>query len=464
MLILKKTKVDLERIIYSLEISDNTKYLRCDRNNSGTLHVKLSAPETITINIISRHSLIALSTNYLVFTNQNYNTYKDIIILTANTSLNGSANDYIDMYVNDVLIKTIKIKVINTTDINDYLYTKESDSYFHFSNNDQLNVLRNNLIGHIYGNGWDTTGQIPTDLPQSINSNINNTVYCNPIGLLNKSSVDRLVYQFGNGWIHYLYHIRPTISNNKAMLCFYGHSLAYEETNMQLTIKYFSDLGYHVIFSYMIQYGENITGDGILKTKGAHWEIKNLESTTPYFNPLKYFINPGIVAINYINSILPNITDIYSTGISGGGWINTITSAIDKRIKKSFSVAGSLPNWVKYPYMSTRKTDYEQGYNGPNEDYYWTTPFISDLFNNKCDYQDLYCLSSQDREHYEFYNIVDPAVFWGYYHTMYKDDIKNKINEIGVYDSFSYTYSPSNIPTHAYSQDLINQINQLIIT
>ena len=41
--------------------------------------------------------------------------------------------------------------------------------------------------------------------------------------------------------------------------------------------------------------------------------------------------------------------DVYMAGLSGGGWSTTFAAAIDKRIKGSFPIAGSVPCDMRNP-------------------------------------------------------------------------------------------------------------------
>ena len=105
-------------------------------------------------------------------------------------------------------------------------------------------------------------------------------------------------------------------------------------------------------------------------------------------------------------------------GISGGGWTTTLASAVDDRIQKSFSVAGSYPIHIR---SSAQKEwgDYEQ-----------TEPEIYQTVN----YLDLYILDSygENREHLQIINQYDTCCFSGTKSELYKDVVKNKVVELGA--------------------------------
>lgn len=59
---------------------------------------------------------------------------------------------------------------------------------------------------------------------------------------------------------------------------------------------------------------------------------------------------------------------IVLTGLSGGGWVTTVTAAIDPRIKLSIPIAGTVPKWptALYPFevpdLPELAGDFEQHY------------------------------------------------------------------------------------------------------
>ena len=64
--------------------------------------------------------------------------------------------------------------------------------------------------------------------------------------------------------------------------------------------------------------------------------------------PLRYFIEPVVLTANFAEA--QGYENIVMAGLSGGGWSTTFASAIDKRIQKSFPIAGSVPCAMRNPF------------------------------------------------------------------------------------------------------------------
>ena len=64
-------------------------------------------------------------------------------------------------------------------------------------------------------------------------------------------------------------------------------------------------------------------------------------------HPLRYFIEPVVLTANYAEA--QGYEEINMAGLSGGGWSTTFAPAVDKRIKRSFPIAGSVPCAMRNP-------------------------------------------------------------------------------------------------------------------
>ena len=96
-------------------------------------------------------------------------------------------------------------------------------------------------------------------------------------------------------------------------------------------------------------------------------------------------------------------------GISGGGWTTTLYAAIDDRISKSFSVAGSLP--ISLRIESRDIGDYEQTHRE---------------FYSIANYLELYvmCSYGENRMQMHIFNKLDPCCFSGDLSMNYENIIK----------------------------------------
>jgi hypothetical protein len=69
-------------------------------------------------------------------------------------------------------------------------------------------------------------------------------------------------------------------------------------------------------------------------------------------SPLKYFLEPTAVSLNYLKARnraghFPNYRTFHMIGLSGGGWATTVYAAIDPAIRCSFPVAGTIPLYLR---------------------------------------------------------------------------------------------------------------------
>eukprot|EP00911_Craspedida_sp_UC1_P001938 UC1_evm2s1491 len=106
------------------------------------------------------------------------------------------------------------------------------------------------------------------------------------------------------------------------------------------------DLGYDLFVLSMplkgVNLGPGASDDGF---PTDHWWFLQWEQKGDY--PLRYFLEPAVLTVNYAKAL--GYDEIYMAGLSGGGWSTTFAPAIDKRIKASFPIAGSVPCAMRNP-------------------------------------------------------------------------------------------------------------------
>ena len=110
---------------------------------------------------------------------------------------------------------------------------------------------------------------------------------------------------------------------------------------------FFKGLGYDVFIFSMPLKGINL-GPGSTKASlnTNHWWFYQWEKKGD--TPLRYFVEPVVLTANYATEHL-GYESIYMAGLSGGGWSTTLAPAIEKRIKGSFPIAGSVPCAMRNP-------------------------------------------------------------------------------------------------------------------
>ena len=247
---------------------------------------------------------------------------------------------------------------------------------------------------------WDTD-EIPKSLPTSIENNIIDTRFSN---IPNLKQIDKLTIEMKHGLNSVVYIFSPEKNNGKIILYHQGH--AGDFIHGKHTIQKFIDSGFSVAAFSMPLLGLNNQPIIELENRGPtkfikHNQLVMLESDD--FSTLSYFFSPIAITLNYLDRNY-SVDDYIMVGISGGGWASTIYPAVDTRISKSFSIAGSFP-------LSMRNNvddvgDYEQ--------------FHPDLYSIS-NYPELYILNSfgDNKEFTQIFIENDPCCFSGKIYEMY---------------------------------------------
>jgi hypothetical protein len=146
------------------------------------------------------------------------------------------------------------------------------------------------------------------------------------------------------------YHFIPQRPNGGLVVVHHGHACTLDDDpspgdvgyGMQRTIKALLLEGYGVVGVFMPHMRP---GD----CTGGHDAIFQMQTTG---NPMKYFLESTAISLNYVKlrsaaDAFPKYHDFHMIGLSGGGWTTTIYAAIDPTIRCSFSVAGTIPLYLR---------------------------------------------------------------------------------------------------------------------
>jgi len=234
--------------------------------------------------------------------------------------------------------------------------------------------------------------------------------------LQNLSRIDRLTVEMEYGVSSVSYLFIPERSNEKLILYHQGHGGDFL-LGMD-TIQFFLDRNFTVVAMAMPLLGMNnqpiVEIDGLGQIKlNSHKQLRLLE--TKNFNPMKLFVDPIQINLNFLDKEY-NFKQYSMIGLSGGGWTTVVYSAIDERISNSFSVAGSVPFYLRVDERDVG--DYEQT--------------NIELYQN-VNYLELYVLGSygDGRKHIQIFNKNDPCCFSGNGYETYEFVIKDKMLQLG---------------------------------
>lgn len=287
-------------------------------------------------------------------------------------------------------------------------YKNNINELIHIKKQSDIVTKRDALINYI----WKDKG-FPTYKPTQTDVNILDQDFSD---MKNLKQIDKINISMEHGVnsIAYLFH--PTSTNNKLVIYHQGHDGGF--LNGKKPIQFFLENHYSVLAFSMPLVGMNSQPIVELENEGkirltSHNHFSYLDSDT--FSSLKYFVEPIAVSLNYLDENYAFDT-YYMVGISGGGWTTTLYSALDQRITQSYSVAGSLPLYLRY--SASDMGDYEQ--------------ILPDLYKIT-NYLDLYVLDAYgtDRRHVQIFNKYDPCCFANPNFETYENEIKSTLSKTG---------------------------------
>lgn len=284
-------------------------------------------------------------------------------------------------------------------------YETNVSKLIEIKNTEDIIGKRKALIRYI----WADEGFPSTKLPGSIEENIKDDRYAE-LFKSNLKQIDKISVNMDSEFNAIIYHFIPKKCNEKLIIYHQGHSGDFIKGIN--TIRACLDRGYSVMGFSMPLMGMN-NQPTIEHERFGKIKLTNHEHLKLLKSPIKYFIEPLTVAINYAAKF--KYHQIHMIGISGGGWTTTLYAAIDPRILHSFPVAGSVPL-----YLRTNRDwgDYEQ-----------TLPQLYVIAN----YLELYIIGSHgnNRKQLQILNKYDSCCFAGIKYQMYENVVKEAVAKLG---------------------------------
>ena len=295
---------------------------------------------------------------------------------------------------------------------NQFVNQADLSSLIKINSKSDINQKRDFLIEHFWDAGSFMRVKDKAQLPK-VETDISDSNYED---FQNLKRIDRLTVEMEYGINSISYLFIPEQTNEKLILYHQGHGgdflLGYD------TIQFFLDRNFTVFAMTMPLLGMNnqpvVEIDGIGKIKlNSHNQLRLLEAND--FNPMKLFLDPIQINLNFLDKEY-NFKRYSMIGLSGGGWTTVVYSAIDERISDSFSVASSMPFYLRVDDRDMG--DYEQR--------------NIELYQN-VNYLELYVLSAygDGRKHIQIFNKNDPCCFSGNGYETYEFVIKDKISQLG---------------------------------
>jgi len=304
------------------------------------------------------------------------------------------------------------IKEEAPTENNQFITQSDLNTLVRIDGKSDIEKKRNDLTEFFWNVGSLQRVQHDGQLPE-IESDIYDSRYND---LQNLKRIDKLTVEMEYGIDSVSYLLLPEESNQKLIIYHHGHDGDFILGSD--TIQFFLERNFTVLAMTMPLVGMNnqpivgIDGFGEMKLI-SHDQFNLLEKNK--FNPMKLFIHPIQVNLNYLDKEY-DFKRYSIIGLSGGGWIGLVYSAIDDRISDSFSIASSLPFYLRVDARDIG--DYEQ----TNVNLYKITNYL-----------ELYVLAAygDDRKHIQIFNKNDPCCYSGIGYESYEFFIKDKLVELG---------------------------------
>ena len=305
-------------------------------------------------------------------------------------------------------VKKITLNEKNEIIKENFYYKNNINSLIHINTENDILELKNQLINFI----WIDDDFPNSKLPDNIQTNISNPLYDD---FTNLKRIDQFNIQMEHEINSISYLFIPEYSNNKLIIYHQGHGRDFYKGKD--TIQFFLDKNYSVLAFSMPLLGINdqpivdIHNIGIIKLT-SHEHLRFLESSN--LSPIKFFVEPIAISLNYLDKNY-NFLSYDMVGISGGGWTVTLYSAIDDRISQTYSIAGSVPIYLRS--IPENRGDYEQ----------WL-PELYQIAN----YLDLYIISSygEDKKFIQIFNKYDTCCFSGEFYKTYENEVKEVLSKL----------------------------------
>lgn len=290
---------------------------------------------------------------------------------------------------------------------NDVSKNKFSDfninSIIDIKNENDIIQKRNELINFI----WKQNNLPKTYANLKSTSNFSDSNY-NDLSNFSHLNKYEIVMEYGINSV--VYHFHAESKNGNLVIYHEGHGGDFIKG--KYVINELLSEGFDVLAFSMPLHGKNNNPEIFIENIGkihlkTHDQLSYLDNEN--FSSLKLFVEPILVSLNFLDE--EYTYNSYSfIGLSGGGWTGILFSSIDDRISQTFSVAGSLPIFLR-----TESRDFG--------DYEQTLPQLY----SKVNYLELYILDSvgEERKLVQIFNEFDPCCFSGNSFVIYENVVRD---------------------------------------
>lgn len=275
---------------------------------------------------------------------------------------------------------------------------------------DDVGSTRERLVERVWGAG----GLPITKLPDAADPPIQTAEYA---GWRGATKVSRSTIRLDGGITSVVDRFEPAAPGGAFVIYHGGHRQTVEAARP--TIEALLARGFTVAAMMMPLYGTNNRPTVDLPRFGgvrleSHNQLPWLDVGDGH--PVKILIEPVIVVVN--QALADGYQAVHMVGLSGGGWTTTLAAAVDRRIVKSYPVAGSLPLFLREEQF------------GDFGDWEQTAPELYRVAN----YLELYVLGAvgDGRRQLQVLNQFDPCCFGGVRYRTYERAVGDRVRALGA--------------------------------
>jgi len=266
--------------------------------------------------------------------------------------------------------------------------------------------LREALVGVIWGAGGFPAGKKPASVEPG---------YSDPAfaGFENLTGIDRVRVEMEHGIYSIAYHFRPIHANGRMIL--YHHGYAGDVRDMADLFRPLVAEGFNVIALNFLGYGENWFSSEIYYPKWGWYFASVHRLLSLEEHPLKFFVEPAIVAVNHAQSLGFPYVDMI--GLSAGGWTTELAASVDPRIRRSYPVAGSYPLYLRSGAEANQAPP----------------PQYDPQLLRTASYLDIYVLGAEGkgRRQLQIFNRFDRCCYRNTHARLYEPAVKKAVAEVG---------------------------------
>lgn len=152
--------------------------------------------------------------------------------------------------------------------------------------------------------------------------------------------IDRITVAMAHGMRSVLAQFHPTRPNRRLVLYHHGYAGTYRDNRR--VIERLLEEGYAVLAINQMGYGDNPL---FVERPGAapanvHFDLGRLD------RPMRYHLEPAVVALNHAER-RHDYRSIDMIGFSAGAFATTVVAALDRRVRRSYPIAGVYPIYLR---------------------------------------------------------------------------------------------------------------------